>query len=57
MICKYSLKNGGSYNVQSPTPITDKQKLEIEQIICESSSFDCLLTYAQEQEIENAPLD
>lgn len=57
MIYEYMLKNGGSFSVQSPTPITDKQKREIERIICAASSADCLLAYAQEKEINNAPLD
>jgi hypothetical protein len=57
MIYEYMLKNGSKFIVNSPIPITDRQRRDIERVICESNSTSCLLNHAQEKEKENAPLD
>jgi hypothetical protein len=57
MIYEYMLKNGSKFIVNSPIPITDRQRRDIERVICEANSTSCPLIYAQEKEKENAPLD
>ena len=55
MVYEYTSGNGGHFVIVTPTPFKDRERREIERIVCAASSTDCISH--ESKETEYAPLD